>query len=101
MKTQMNILRISAGRIDSNDTLYANAIMVDENISDEISQDRIDVGQKHAKVKIDTSNNNELAIRFAKSGLVPGVVEVEIVTSVKGGEASFTIVNFTDKKLAA
>lgn len=100
MKTVMNILRISAGRIDSNDALYANAIIVDENVSDQISPDRIDVGQQHAKVKIDTGDNNRLAMMLAKSGLVPGMVEVDIVTAVKAGEATFRIVNFTDKKSA-
>ena len=96
----MNILRISAGRIDSNDQLYANAIIVDEAVADLITSDRIDVGQQHAKVKIDTGDNNRLATLLAKSGLVPGMVEVDIVTAVKGGEAALKIVNFSDKKAA-
>lgn len=98
MKTVMNILRISAGRIDTNDQLYANAIIVDEAVADLITTDRIDVGQQHAKVKIDTDDNNRLATLLARSGLVPGMVEVDIVTAVKGGEATFKIVNFSDKK---
>lgn len=100
MKTIMHILRISAGRIDSNDQLYANAIIVDETVANLISADRIDVGQQHAKVKIETSDNNRMATMLAQSGLVPGYVEVEITTSVKGGEAVIKIINFSDKKVA-
>lgn len=100
MKTTMDILRVSAGKIDSNGQLYANAIIIDENVSDTITADRIDVGQQHAKVKISTDNNNRLALMLAQSGLVPGRVEVEIKTAVKGGEATFQIINFSEKKVA-
>lgn len=100
MKTTMDILRISAGKIDTNGQLYANAIIIDENIADTITPDRIDVGQQHAKVKIITDDNNHLALLLAKSGLIPGRVEVEIKTAVKGGEATLQIVNFSDKKVS-
>lgn len=101
VKTVMNILRISAGRIDSNNQLYANAIIVDEAVADLITSDRIDVGQQHAKVRIDTSDNNRMATLLAQSGLVPGLVEVEIVTGVKSGEATIQIVNFSQKEVKA
>ncbi len=100
MKTTMDILRISAGKIESNGQLYANAIIIDGDVSDTISPERIDVGQQHAKVKISTDDNNELAIKLAKSGLIPGRVEVEIKTAVKGGEATIQITNFIEKKVA-
>jgi hypothetical protein len=98
MKTQMQILRLSAGRIESNGMLYANAIVLDEDVADNVTPDRIDVGQQHAKVKISTENNNRIAHLLATSGLVPGMVEVEIKTSVKKGEATVEIINFVDKK---
>lgn len=98
MKTTMQILRVSAGKIEGNN--YASVTIIDENVADTISAERIDVGQQHAKVRMDTSNENRLATLLAQSGLVPGLVEVELKTSVRGGEASLQIVNFTDKKVA-
>lgn len=97
MKTSMQILRVSAGRIDTSDTLYANAIIVDENVADQVTPDRIDVGQQNAKVSMDTFENNKLALALAKSGLVPGDVVVDVVTAVKGGVATFKITNFFGK----
>lgn len=100
MKTVMNILRISAGRIESSGQLYANAIFVDEAVTDFISSDRIDVGQQHGKAKIVTDDNNRVATLLAQSGLVPGMVEVDVVIGVKGGESIVKITNFSDKKVA-
>ena len=98
MKTTMEILRISAGKIEDN--LYASVTIIDEKVADTITSDRIDVGQQHAKVRLDTSDHNRLATLLAQSGLVPGTVEVEVKTSVRAGEASLQIVGFSDKKVA-
>lgn len=105
MKVSMNILRVSAGVMSdpkSNDKIiYASAIVVDEDIANQIDSDRIDVGQQHAKVKISTTNNNELARSLALSGLVPGQIDVEVKTSVKSGSITMEIVGFDSKKAAA
>jgi hypothetical protein len=104
MKVQLDILRISAGNMtDSNSgekIVYASAIILDENIADQITSDRIDVGQQHAKVKITTDNDNELSRSLALSGLVPGVVDVDVKTAVKGGIVTMEIIGFTSKKVA-
>ena len=94
MNTHMNILRISAGKIESNGMLYANAVILDDTVSDTITDDRIDVGQQHAKIKISTDNANALARSLASSGLVPGIIEVTIKTTVRSNEATIQIVDF-------
>lgn len=96
MKTTMHILRISAGKMEDN--LYASVTIIDENVASTVSPDRIDVGQQHAKVRMDTDSNNKLALELANSGLVPGLVEVDVSTTVKQGEAILRITNFTNKK---
>lgn len=101
MKTTMQILRLSAGRIEDNGVLYANAITLDDSVSDLVTADRIDVGQQHAKVQMDTSDNNRLAHLLANSGLVPGDVEVTVKPMVKQGQTVLQIIGFSDKKVAA
>lgn len=98
MKVELDILRISAGKIDDNQMLYANAIILDENVADQIELDRIDVGQQHAKVKISTENNNALARRIAISGLVPSKIACTVKTAVKSGSITMEIIDFNDKK---
>jgi len=104
MKVQMNILRISAGNmVDSNSgekIVYASAIILDENVADEISSDRIDVGQQHAKVKMSVLQDNVLARSLASSGLVPGLVDVDVKTAVKGGGVTMEIIGFSPRKAA-
>lgn len=99
----MNILRISAGNmVDSNSgekIVYASAIILDENVADEISTDRIDVGQQHAKVKMSVEHDNTLARSLASSGLIPGLVSVKVKTAVKGGGITMEIIGFDNKKI--
>lgn len=97
MKTKLDILRISAGRIEEGGMLYANAIILDEEIANDVEPDRIDVGQKHAKIKMETANDNKLAISLANSGLIPGSVTVTVKTSVKKNEAVMMITGFEPK----
>jgi hypothetical protein len=100
MKTQMNILMISAGIIEDNKQVYGSVTILDEAISSQIDNDRIEVGQKHAKVQLNTDNNNQLARDLAASGLVPGVVTVEVQNAVKKGAITMAIVGFENKKTA-
>lgn len=97
MKSVLNILRLSAGVMEGRP--YANCITLDESMNDLITPERIDVGQQHAKVQLDTSDNNRLATLLANSGLVPGLVECELKTSVKSGAVSVTVIGFSDKKI--
>jgi hypothetical protein len=101
MKTTLKILLISAGIIEDNKQVYGSVIVLDEGISNQIDNDRIEVGQKHAKVSISTINNNQLARDLAYSGLVPGHVSVEVQTTVKKGVMTMEIVSFDSKKVAA
>lgn len=105
MQVQLNILRISAGEmIDSQSKekiVYASAIILDESVADQIDNDRIDVGQQHAKVKISTVSNNQLSKDLAHSGLIPGVVPVEVKTSVKAGSITMEIIGFSAKAKVA
>jgi hypothetical protein len=104
MKVELNILRISAGNMtDSNSgekIVYASAIILDENIADQIEHDRIDIGQQHAKVKMNYENDNQLARSLAVAGLVPGLVECDVKTAVKGGIVTMEIIGFSNKKVA-
>lgn len=97
MKFPMDILRLSAGRIEDGGMLYANAIVLDETVADQITDDRIDVGQQHAKIKIDTSDNNKIARDLAVSGLIPGTVTFHVKNMVKKGEMSMIITGFDGK----
>jgi hypothetical protein len=101
MKVTMKILRISAGIIDDNKMLYANAIILDDTVANQIDNDRIDVGQQHAKVKISTEDNNVLSRALASSGLVPGDIQVDVKTTVKSGGITMEIIGFDSKKVAA
>lgn len=101
MKTQLEILRLSAGVITDNGMLYASASVVDDNIADLNTPERIDIGQQIAKYRMSTDDNNRLAKELASSGLVPGVIEVDLTTSVRQGDASLMIVGFTNKKIVA
>ena len=96
MKTQLNVLSLSAGKIEDNGMLYANLITLDEKQYSQIDLDRIDVGQKHAKVKMSTDNNNQLAKQLASSGLIPAIITVDLETTVKKGEISMVVVGFED-----
>jgi len=104
MKVQLEVLRISAGNMvdtkSGDKIVYASAIILDEDVADEISIDRIDVGQQHAKVKMSVENDNVLARSLASSGQVPGVVTCEVKTSVKAGGITMEIIGFEPKKVA-
>lgn len=104
MKMNMNILRISAGNMVDSSTgdkiVYSSVIVLDEDIANDVSNDRIDVGQQHAKVKMSVENDNALARSLAHSGLVPGEVVVDVKTSVKAGGMTMEIIGFTPKKVA-
>lgn len=95
MKTPLNITRISAGKLDDGGMLYASALVLDENIANQIESDRIDCGQQVAKVQINTDNNNQLAREIASSGKVPGVVMCDVNTSVKKNVLTMTINGFS------
>lgn len=101
MKVPMQILRVSAGKIEESGMLYANAIVLDSEVANQIDTDRIDVGQQHAKVKMSTENENQLAKELAKSGLVPSTVMCEVKTTVKKGEVAMMIIGFESKAKAA
>lgn len=105
MKVSMQILRVSAGVMSdpkSNEKIvYASAIILDDDIANQIDNDRIDVGQQHAKVKISTEDNNKLARELASSGLVPGLIDVDVKTSVKSGSVTMEIIGFHNKRVAA
>lgn len=90
----MYILRILAGKIEDNGMLYANAFVLDENKAHVIEDDRIDSGQQHAKIKISTDNNNQIAREIAKLNVLPATLLVNTKSSVRKGELSLTIVGF-------
>ena len=104
MKMTMNILRISAGNMVDSSTgdkiVYSSVIVLDDSVANEVSSDRIDVGQQHAKVKMSVEHDNALARSLAVSGLVPGEVLVDVKTSVKAGGMSMEIIGFTPRKTA-
>jgi len=97
MKFPMNILSLSGGKIEDGGLLYASAQILDDNQADQITDDRIDVGQKTAKVKISTANENQIVKALAKAGLIPGIVICEVETIVKKNEMVMNIVGFSDK----
>jgi len=97
MKTQLNVLSLSAGKIEDNGMLYASLIVLDEKQANQIDEDRIDVGQKHAKIKMCTNDNNLLAKQLATSGIVPSIITVELETTVKKGELSMMVTSFDPK----
>ncbi len=100
MKVPMHILSISAGKLDNGGDLYASVIILDDSKSNQITAERIDVGQKHAKVKVDTDGENQLCRTLAHSGQVPGVCLVDIETTVKKGEMVIKVVGFHPSKAA-
>jgi len=94
MKTVLNVLSLSAGKIEDGGLLYASLTVLDEARSDQVEQDRIDVGQKHAKIKINVADNNALARRLAVSGLIPGSITVQLGQTVKKGEVALIVNDF-------
>jgi len=94
MKTQLNVLSLSAGKIEDNGMLYANLVVLDGKQSNQIDPDRIDVGQKHAKIKLSTDDNNSLARRLANSGLIPCILTVDLDTTVKKNEVAMIVTDF-------
>lgn len=100
MKVPMQILSISAGKLDNGGDLYASVIILDSEQNSQITPERIDVGQKHAKVKVSTDNDNQLCRTLATSGQVPGTCLVDIETTVKKGEMVIKIVGFQPSKAA-
>lgn len=94
MKTQLHILSLSAGKIEDNGMLYANLMVLDDKQANLVEPDRIDVGQKHAKIKMSVDNDNVLAKSLAVSGLIPGVVSVEVETLVKKNEMTMMVTSF-------
>lgn len=96
MRTQVNITRLSGGTIEGN--LYASATLIDGEDIKLITDERIDVGRQPAKLRIDTSNDNALIKSLAKSGFIPGIVEVDLKTTVRAGESSLLVVGFNPKK---
>ena len=101
MKIEFDIKRISAGKIDDNQMLYANAMVLDDGVADTIEADRIDVGQQQAKISISTDNNNALSRSLALSGLIPGKVVCTVETKVKQQSMTMTITGFDNKNLKA
>jgi len=101
MKYKLNILRVAGGIIDDNQQLWANAIVVEEKIENSSEGNNFASGQKHAKVKISNEDNNAVGRRLAESGLLPGIVEVEIDTSVQKGSMVMEITGFSSAKVAA
>ena len=99
MKIPMNIIRLSAGKIEDNGMLYSNAIVLDDDIANLIEPDRIDVGQKDAKVSMSTDNHNQLAKELAHSGLIPSVILCDVETTVKKNVMTMKIVGFENKQL--
>ncbi len=100
MKASFNILRVAGGIIDDNQQLWSNAIVVEENTEHSIEANQFASGQKHAKVSISTDNNNEVGRAIASSGLLPGIIEVEVSTTVKAGAMVMQITGFKAQKAA-
>lgn len=94
MKIPLQILRLSAGKISDNNMLFASVTVLDDSVAGIIEQDRIDVGQQHAKINISTDNENELARKIANSGLLPCAMLVEVETIVKQGSMQMKIIGF-------
>lgn len=97
MKTTVDITRVSGGIMEGN--LYASAILIDGELMNQIEDERINVGKQPAKLRIDTADNNRLVKGLARSGLIPGPVEVSLKTTVRGGESSLCIIGFTPRKI--
>lgn len=97
MKIPLQILRLSAGKISDNNMLFASVMVLDDSIAGIIEQDRIDVGQQHAKINISTDNENELARKIANSGLLPATLVVDVETIVKQATMQMKIVGFDIK----
>ena len=94
MRTTLNVLSLSAGKIDDGGLLYASFTVLDEAQANQVDQDRIDVGQKHAKIKIITDGENKLARSLAVSGLIPGEITVTLGQTVKKGEVALIVESF-------
>jgi hypothetical protein len=91
---KLNILRVAGGIIDENNMLWCNAIVVEDKTENTFDSNQFASGQKHAKVSISTDNNNQLGLAIAKSGKLPGLIEVEISSSVKKGVMVMEITGF-------
>jgi hypothetical protein len=97
MKTFLNVLRVAGGIIDDNNQLWSNAIVVEDKTEHVLDTNQFASGQKHAKVSISTDKNNELGRQIAKSGSLPGFIEVEVSTTVKKGSMVMEITGFYPK----
>ncbi len=98
MKAKMNILRVAGGIIDDNNQLWANAIVVEDKTEQSVEANQFASGQKHAKVSICTDDNNKVGREIASSKSLPGLVEVELSSSVKKGVMVMEIVGFYPAK---
>jgi len=98
MKHKIYIVRVAGGIIDDNNQLWSNAIVLEDEIENILDGNSFASGQKHGKVQISTENNNELGKAIAASGLLPGVVEVDISSSVQKGMMVMKITGFSQSK---
>ena len=100
MKIPMNIHSISAGIMQDSGTniIYASAMVLSDDLSKEISDERIDVGVKFAKVKINTDDNNILSRKLASTFVFPFQVLCDVSTVVKKGEMVMQINSFDTPK---
>ncbi len=99
MKEKFKVLSLSAGKFTDDQSreerTFASLNFLDKSVAEILEEDRINVGQQHAKMKICTDNNNELARKLANSKLIPGDIELELeMTTVKNAPA-LMVVGFT------
>jgi hypothetical protein len=95
MKQRINIVRIAGGIIDDNQQLWCNAIVLEDKAEQTVDGNQFASGQKHAKVSVNTQNNNELGRLISSSCLLPAIIEVDISSSVKKGMMVMEITGFT------
>lgn len=101
MKVPMNIHSISAGTMQDSgqNIVYASAMVLSDDLANEITQDRIDVGVKFAKIKINTDDNNILSRKLASTFVFPFEVLCDVSTVVKKGEMVMQINSFDTPKV--
>lgn len=99
MRQKINIVRVAGGIIDDNNQLWSNAIVIEDKTEKLLDGNNFASGQKHAKVQICTDNNNELGKKISQFASLPGLVEVEITSSVKKGMMVMEITGFTPSAL--
>ena len=92
MKVQMHVIAMGSGTLETGGE-WANIHVLDntQNLFDDGT--RQEKGIKVAKIKVDSSNGNAIAKRLFNENF-PADFTLDINTSVKKNEMTFTVVNF-------